>query len=621
MWLLYETNPASRAYNIEEGFEIRGDLNIEALKNAAFAVLQRHRSLCSIFIAKDGLLLQQTISVQPEQFIVEEAGVVSPRGTFNLERGPPAFFSLEKLNSEHNIIRFHAHHIVTDGWSNTIIWRELAEQYGAFVTSRMLPEKGAQTHYLDYVLWERSHLTEKYLEPQKAYWKNILGDGDKLPVLHLCLDNPRPAVWKEEGDEISCFISAEVLQSIKAVASSNNATLFMALLTVYFTVLHIYTGQTDLLVGTPVAGRGKKQLENVVGFFLKTLVIRVSCSKPENEEVTIRELLRQVCESTKGALANQDVSFDTLVETLNPLRDTSYHPTFQAMFVMDNFIGDSVPHFNRLQVKPLSVPQTTAKVDICLFAKEVEGKLKLSLNFATALFKRKTMEAILSHFCTLASALSSNLDLTLTRAMPTNIVLNPANPEQFPDQCLNNLFEDQVRSSPNATALVVGQESISYRKLNDQADAIASHVCNTLHVHPGSIVAVLLPRNAFLIPAVLAVFKMGGIYLPIDPLHPSDRVKQMTEGLDISCVLSTTSLVTTYEISPSKVICVDQIDITQSSHFAPRFVHPSSVGYILFTSGSTGTIVLIIIMCFSFLTVVQASQRASESGILELLMS
>ncbi len=542
LWFLDQLEPGSTAYNIPVALELKGELNSAALEASLDELIRRHEILRTTLAGQDGEPVQVIAPFRPRPLSIldvstepEERRVAVARRRveedatcpFDLEVGPLFRYQLLRLNAQHHIFIFTAHHIIFDGWSLNILCRELSILYRACVErpdvlrAQVLPEPEIQ--YADYAIWQRDFLQGENLVRQLDYWKGQL--AGELPVLDLPTDRPLPAVQTFRGGEATDDLPAELAVSLVALARSEKATLFMVLLAAYAVLLSRYTGQEDLVIGSPIAGRNRRETEELIGFFVNTLALRLDLSGVP----TFRELLRRVRGVCLGAYALQDLPFEKLVEELAPQRDLARSPLFQTMFALQNM---SRPRLDMpgLDVHYLPVEQASTKFDLSLTLAERQEGLSVWLSYNTDLFEPDTAQCLLRHYRTLLQGIVARPDDSI-HALP---MLTPDERRQmlvdwnrtaatYPDTSLVELFAEQVRRTPEATAVIHEHRAWSYAELEARSNRLAEELV-AAGIDRGSVVALLIERSPELHVGLLAVLKVGGVVLLLDPALPTARL-------------------------------------------------------------------------------------------------
>ncbi len=481
-----------------------------------------------------------------------------------------------------------------------VLIRELAAFYASYTTKKSAPLSAQLSalpiQYSDFAHWQRTWLEgagadgESPLERQLAYWRRQLAD---LPTLELPTDYERPAVQSYRGASRAFTIPAPLTEALKALSRQEQTTLFMILLAAFQALLAHYSGQTDIVVGTRIAGRTRSETRPLIGFFVNALVLRADLSG----DPTARELLRQVREGTLGAYAHQDLPFEKLVEELHPQRDLSRNPLFQVMFVLNNFPFPTI-ELPGVTIQPIPIEAQTAKFDLDLAMGEVGGVLNGVLEYNTDVFADETIERMLAHFKTLLAGMAAHADQPLARlplmdADERQQVLHTWNDTAAPyphNTHLAALFAAQVGRSPDAIALVEGEVQLSYAALARQAHQLA-HALQGCGVGPEVVVALALPRSLLSVVALLAIYAAGGAVVPLDPSHPAAHLAAILADTQPAVILTAARFLAALPECPAQVLCLDA-DATHIASY-PSSVPPTSVSashlaHIVYTSGSTG---------------------------------
>ncbi|WP_051181214.1 amino acid adenylation domain-containing protein [Thermithiobacillus tepidarius DSM 3134] len=606
LWFIDQLEPGNPFYNIPIAIRLRGPLHLPALESALRHLVQRHESLRTTFAAPVGQPVQVIAPALDLPLPVTDLGQLpadareaearrlaraEAETPFDLERGPLLRCALLRLGTDEHILMLTMHHIISDGWSTGVFYRELAACYDAFAQSRepTLPELPLQ--YADFTLWQQDWLRGPELERQLAYWREQL--GGKLPVLQLPSDRPRPAVQSHRGAEYRFRLSAQLTQSLKSLGQQEGATLFMVLLAAFNVLLFRYTGAEDLIVGSPIANRSRVELEGLIGFFVNTLALRTRL----DGGLSFRQLLARVKESTLGAYAHQDLPFEKLVEVLQPERSLSHNPLFQVMFVLQSAPMQPLA-LHGLSTESLEVDSGTAKFDLLLSMTDRPEGLSGSLGYSSDLFDEATIVRLVSHFETLlegiVAAPQNRVDeLPLLPAAERRRLLGDWNATRtdYPaERCLHQLFEAQAQSTPDAPAALFQGESLSYAELNRRANQLA-HTLQGLGIGPDDRVGICVTRSLDLLVAVLGVLKAGAAYVPLDPSYPPERLAYMLEDAGAPVLLTQARLLPDLPAHGARTLCLDRDwdRIAQApTHNPEPAVTPEHLAYVIYTSGSTG---------------------------------
>jgi amino acid adenylation domain-containing protein len=606
LWFLNLLRPESAFYNMPSALRLTGALDADALERSLREIVRRHESLRTTFDTVGGEPRQVIARATPLRLSTVDLSALPPheqgsetrrlveeesRRPFDLARDPLLRARLLTLKDDEHVLLLVMHHIVSDGWSIGVLLNELSALYTAFTNGRESPLAELPIQYADYAVWQREYLSGEVLSEQLAYWRNHL--GGELPVLELPADRPRPPVPSYHGAEELVSVEPGIAERLRALGRENGATLFMTLLAAFDVLLYRYTGQEDIVVGTPVAGRSRAEVEGLIGFFINTLALRTKLSG----RISFRELLGRVREVCLGAFAHQELPFEKVVEELQPERSTSLMPLFQVAFVLQN-AADFELELPGLEVEPLDTETETSKFDLRLSAQETPEYLTLSLRYSTDMFDAPRMRRMLEHYCNLLAAIAadpggriSRLPLLTDGERRHLLTRRVAQPRDFPPPlCLHRLFEAQVERTPEAVALVSGGENLSYRALNERANRLARHLRRG-GVGAESLVGICLPRGAELVATLLGVLKAGGAYVPLDPDYPRDRLAFMVGDARVKALITTLEHAEKFTDPAVRVVRLDADAETvarESGENLEGEVSPLSLAYVIYTSGSTG---------------------------------
>ena len=475
---------------------------------------------------------------------------------FDLSRGPLLRGTVLRLDDAEHVGLLTMHHIVSDGWSTGILVREMATLYVAFSAGGSSPLPALPIQYADFAQWQRQWLQGEVLETQIAYWKQQLAGAPAF--IDLPADHPRPGVQTFPGAHQSLVLPKHLREGIRTLGRQEGVTQFMALLAAFAVLLCRYSGQDDMVVGTPIANRNRLETEGLIGFFVNTLALRTDLSGNPG----FRELLRRVREVCLGAYAHQDLPFDRLVEELHVTRDLSRNPLFQVMFVLHNASLRTV----ELPGSTLSAVEgdiDTAHFDLTLEMADTEQGLKATFVYNTDLFDRGTIARMLENFQTLLVAVVadpaqhlSDLPLLCETERQQLTEWNSCKTDCPQNSCVHHLFEAQVERTPDAIAVVFEADQMTYRELNRCANQLAHHL-RALGVGPELLVAVCLERSSEAVIGLLGILKAGGAYLPLDPAYPNDRLVFMLKDAQVRVLLTSERLVPEFVEPNIKIICID----------------------------------------------------------------
>ncbi len=594
LWFLAQLPGASEAYHMPLALRLRGPLDPAALARALDALTARHEVLRTRFVATAGTPFQvvdppdtgfalrsQDLSGSPdaEERLAELAREAAAE-PFDLAAGPLARGRLITLGADHHALLLTLHHIVSDGWSMTVLTRELGELYAAFRRGEESPLPPLPVQYADYAAWQRQWLAEDGPDEDGDYWRTALAGAPAL--LEVPADRPRPAEQDYRGGSVPIELGPELTDALKNLARRNGSTLYMTVLAGWALALSRLSGQDDVVVGTPVANRRRSELEGLVGFFVNTLALRIDLSG----EPAVADLLKRVRTTALAAMAHQDLPFERVVELVNPPRSQAHTPLFQTMFAWQDNQGGELD-LPGVEVSPLETPYAVAKFDLTLSLSEEDGRITGGLDYAGALFDAATAERYAGHLRRVLAAMAEG------PARPARAV--PLLDERERRQALEDgnggvragapggvveRFEAQARANPDRAALVSAGDRLDYGTLERRANRLA-HALISRGVRPGQRVGLHTGRSAALVVGVLGVLKAGAAYVPMDPVLPLERLTEMVA--DAALVLSDA------DEPPAGWSRLTEMEAEGGSESRTGIVNdPAGLAYVIYTSGSTG---------------------------------
>ncbi|WP_225409748.1 non-ribosomal peptide synthetase/type I polyketide synthase [Stigmatella hybrida] len=606
LWVVDRMRPGNPAYNVSGAIRLQGRLDVEVLQRCIDEIVRRHESLRTAFELQGNEPVQRILpslsvplgvvdlSETPEDQrhgIVVELVIKKASGSFDLARGPLLLLSLFRLSADEHVLVLVMHHIISDGWSRGILIRDLMALYESFIEGKPSPLAEPSLHYADFASWQRNWLQGEVLEAQLAYWRRQLEGAP--PVLPLATDRPRPVTQSLRGAHHRAALPPPLVQALKGLSGTEGTTLFMTLMAAFQALLARYTGQSDIPVGTDVAGRNHAELEGLIGFFVNQLVIRGRL----DGNPTFRALLARVRETSLEAYAHQDLPFEELVRALNPGRGLGHSPLFQVKLVLQNMPAP-VLHLPGLSLSGVEFENPTSKYDISLILEEYEGSLIGLWEFSTDLFDAETIVRMAAAYQRLLEAVVTTPDLRLS-ALPVLsgeerhqqlVAWNAARAELPEGRCAHHLFEEQVRRTPQAPAVAFQGTVWTYDELDHRANQLA-HYLRSLGVGPESRVGVCLDRSLELAVAFLGVLKAGGAFVPLDPAYPTERISLLLGESAVSVLLTQERVLDELPIQSEFPVCLDTkwAEICRHPETAPTVdVTPGNLAYVIFTSGSTG---------------------------------
>jgi len=606
LWFLDQLTPHSAVYNIISHVRLSGRLLATALEQSLGEIIRRHEVLRTRFVNRGGKPALVIDEARPARLaIVDLSGLdrqtcrelerrlardVAER-PFDLALGPLLRVRLLRLSESEHLSLFAMSHIISDGWSMEALYQELTSLYNACRQGEPSKVADLPIQYSDYAQWQQERLQDGAVETQLAYWKRQMDGADA--ALELPSDRPRPLLQTYKGAIRYLPISKSLTAEIKVMSGREGATLFMVLLGVFYALLSRYTGDQDILVGTPIAGRDRRETEGMIGLFVNTVVIRIRSSK----DWTFRQLISHIRDVTLGAFAHQDLPFEKLVEELRPERNLSRFPLFQVMFVLHN-----TPRKRRespgLKFTPVLPDTHTAKFDLTFEASESEQGLGGAFEYNTDLFDDNTIARMQGHYHNLLQKVAADPGLPI-RMLPllteaerhqALIEWNDTKTDAAFSATLQELFEKQAERTPDAVAVVTEEETLTYGELNRRANQLA-HYLKGLGVGPDAPVGVFTEQPAEMVTGLLGILKSGGAYLPLDPTFPRERIAFMLEDARVSTVLTQQKMVVNLPEQNINALCLDTDWDKVAWMSEERLVRASEAGnlaYVIYTSGSTG---------------------------------
>lgn len=627
LWFITQLEENSTQYNIPEALRLHGELDCEALERAINAIVARHEILRTRFTEVDGEPVQ---IIEPELQIAlsmedcsalneaaqEEKIVEAARNelsqSFNLTTGPLLRVKLLKLGDQEYVLFRTFHHIVSDGWSHGIFTRELMVLYEAFREGRENTLEPLPLQYADFALWQREFLDEEAVERELEYWKQKLnGIPEQLTLAH---DRPRPPRQTFAAELSQATMPAETVTALRHLGQARQATLYMTLLAVFALLLRRYSGQDDIVVGSPVANRQDSRLEQLIGLFVNSLVMRMQIHKEE----TFLEFLAGVRQSALEAYLHQDVPFEKLVEELSPQRSLNVTPIFQVLFAMQN-APVSVHRLQNLAFEPVRGGHSTVRTDLEVHAYEHSGQITFYWLYKRDLFDRWRIEQMSRHYVRMLELVLANPDWPvhqfdpLTAAEKHQILVewNSKSAPCGPERAIAQLFQQHVLRAPDAPALTFAGQSMTYAELHGRSNQLGNYL-NELGVGPEVRVGACFERGPEMVIALLAIMKAGGTYVPLDPDFPADRLTYMAQDAACRVVLAENKSRT---IVPQEVqvVAIDehQEKIACASTDTPQYsAGPNNAAYVIYTSGSTGRPKGVVIEHRNVLHMVHAQREA-----------
>lgn len=617
LWFIHQLAPHSPAYNIANAVRVKMPLDVSALRRAFQSLIDRHsilRTTIKVVGGKPSPVehISATICFRTENaFDLSEADfndrlAEESHAPFDLEHGPLLRVKVFERGSLDHVILLVVHHIITDFWSLSVMMDELAQMYDAEAEGSILTLPPLRLRYADYVSQQTERLSGARGAALRSYWERQL--AGELPSLDFPSDHKRPSIQSFRGESFSFRISKETSLRLKELGQSRGATLYTTLLAAFNLLLHRYTGQTDILVGTPTSGRERADLASLVGYFVNPVVIRTRIE----DNPTFEEFLTRVRGTALEAFEHQEYPFPLLVEHLQPERDLSRSPLFQVMFVLQQApplrrtnlssfaLGErgAIARLGSLQIESVALKQRVSQFDLLLMMAETDEGLAASLQYSTDIFERKTIERLSTHFTTLLDGIVaepykriSDLPLLTEEERHRLLLSREENREKgFGETLLHEQFERQVSKTPDRTAVIDELTHLTYAELNQRADKLA-HRLREYGVGPESLVGVMTKRSASMIVALLGILKAGGAYVPLDPAYPKERLQFIMEDTNAPVLVSERETVELLPETRAHIVLLDakedSIESESDENIRPC-ISSGNLAYIIYTSGSTG---------------------------------
>lgn len=603
LWLLDQLYPGSRVYNEFVAIKISGTLDFLALEQSLNEIVCRHEVLRTIFSSTEGEPVQVIVPFQPATLPivdlrdmpeaerdaqVKQLANQETNHSFDVAHGPLWQVNLLRLADDENLLLVSAHHIILDAWSVGIFRRELLELYKAFSAEQPSPLSELPVQYADFAFWQRQHCRKDDLEPDLQYWTQQLSNLPSLLQLPFAKSRPGNRTFYAAREHFG--LGSRLTQDLTVLCRHENITLFMALLGGFQILLYRYSNQPDLPVGTAVANRNRTEIEDLIGFFVNTVVLRGDLSG----DPTVRELLQRVRRTAVAAHEHSGLPFGFVVEALQPERSPSYSPLFQVVFNLQNTPRHTV-EVPGLNFSTVELGSVTSQYDLILSMEETPEGLRGYWQYSTDLFEPDTIRRMSGHLQVILQAMVDDLEqsvatlpiLTPSESLEMLVDWNRTAAPVPQDKCIHHLFEAQVIRTPDAVAAVCADQTISYRELNCRANQLARRL-QSVGVVPGARVGICMERSITMVVAILGVLKAGGAYVPLDPSCPRTRLTTMLSDVEVAATVTQQKLVAALPSSSAHVICLDYEADGGETENPDVLVAPDNLAYVIFTSGSTG---------------------------------
>ena len=591
LWFIdqYEHNAT---YNSPIAVKLIGKLNINVLVKTFSEIVRRHEVLRTNFVTINDTPWQYIHDKSKFEFkIVDQSHLSSDEGNrkiqelieievqkpFDLSNDSLIRLVLYRINDEEYTLFLNKHHIISDGWSFSVLISEISILYKAFSQDKPSPLQELPIQFADYAIWQREHIEGELLQKQSNYWKGKL---EGVPILELPTDKPRPAELSFKGDFMQFSLDKAIIEKLNAYSKENNVTLFMTLLSVFKVLLNKYTGQDDVCVGSPIANRTRKELEPLIGFFVNTLSLRSDV----NQDLSFSDFLSKVKTTTLEAYENQDLPFEKVVDAVHPERNLAYSPLFQVVMALQNNPVSELS-FGDVSLQPIKFKMGVSKFDLTLNFTETTEELFGVIEYSTDLFEKDRIERMIRHFKVLVDSILSNpaariseLEI-LSRKEKDQLLIewNDTDTDYPKEKCIHHIFEEQVEKTPNNVAVVFGDEKLTYRQLNEKSNQFAHYLESRYTTGSDVLIGVKLDRSIEMLVSILGILKSGSAYVPIDPGYPQDRIDYMLS--DSRCEV----LVDAEEYAGFMADHTSFSDLNLEVS-----IDSSDLCYVIYTSGSTG---------------------------------
>ncbi len=610
MWVLSQFEGTNIAYNMHSVLEIEGELDHAAFETAFDQLITRHESLRTVFKEDENGDLRQWILPEddhPFKFNHQKVGtngsskamiksILSKelQYTFNLSEDALLRATLIQKSNKAHVFVFVMHHIISDGWSIDILTRDLLAYYNGLKDNTPVNLPALRIQYKDYSEWQHSILQNE--QQAKKHWMEQF--SGELPVLNLPLDYARPAIQTFNGGVVTALLNKQITNQLNTITQETGATLFMSLLASVKVLLYKYTGQTDIILGSPIAGREDTDLTNQIGFYVNTLALRTSMSS----EASFKELLVSIKENTLQAYAYQNYPFDELVNDLNLQRDLSRNPLFDVMVALhNNKQPDALGRFSGLSMRAYENQEATivSQFDLTFDFTEINDQIALEIKYNTALFTQETIERLSHHLNQLIQSITKKPDAPISKLGYLNkeevhqllFDFNNTLVDYAKEQTIVTLFEEQVEKNPNGTAVVFEEETLTYKELNERVNQL-SHYLIATHNPENNLIGICLSRSNNMLIAMLAVLKSGSAYIPIDPKYPLSRINYIAKDAKVEVVITESEILNFIPFKEIQtLVCLDKTIMDED--VSPKTdldlsISSNTTAYVIYTSGSTG---------------------------------
>ncbi len=601
LWFLDQLEGSNATYNMPVAIRIRGHMNPDLFEKVFGEIVRRHEVFRTRFLSEGGSPYQVTDIIEPfrlkqrdlsalgqdeQRHRVERLVAEDARRPFDLSTGPMVRGEIVKLDDEDHVLLFTMHHIISDGWSTEILIKEFSQLYDAFYHDQPSPLEELPVQYADFAYWQNQWLKGEMLESQLKYWEDRLRGAPQL--LDMPTDRIRPPVETYRGSNISFQIPRAVADQLNVIARDNQSTLFMVLHTILVIMLNRFSRQEDIVLGSPLANRPNKNVEGLIGFFVNTMVLRADLSG----NPTFKELLDRIRQSDLSDFEHPHVPFEHLIDVLKPERSLSHSPWFQVMFVLQNTPMAKSSRIANLELEPLDQDTGTAKFELTFGFVETDEGLTGSLEYNSDVYDEATVQAMSRYLEGLMRSVARDIHQPISSYRmiehDEGVVQAMINPRAIDvDRTVQELFQEQARRTPAATAVESNDASLSYRQLDELSNALAQRLIDH-GVQAQEMIGVCMERSVEMIVAVMGILKAGGAYVPIDPRHPAERLEYIRRDANLEIVLTQKHLHDIWSHAPKHLWDVDLAGLEPQSRNVEIQVAPEHLAYVIYTSGTSG---------------------------------
>jgi len=634
MWVLDQFEKNQLAYQLSWAYEFYGQLDQTAFGRAFEAIVARHESLRTTFVELDGEPRQvihdmesfgfrtdflDLREIKDREDIARQVAEEEANAGFDLAKGPLLRVKVVQLEENRHLFLLAMHHIVADGWSINVLAQELVTFYQAFASGQQVRLPALAIQYKEFASWQNARLQVDRSEKHRTYW--LAQFAQEVPVLALPTDFPRPPIQTYHGDTISFVLDKRLKERVATLAQQHDASPFMVLLAAVKALLFRYTGQEDLVVGTPVAGRVREELENQIGLYLNTLALRTAVSTEDNFE----SLLGKVRETTLHAYEHQQYPFDRLVDELELTRDMSRSPLFDVMvgYQQTEEAHTQLRKLDGITVSPYERDSGVSQFDLSIDFMDEGDSLAVQLNYNTDLFTASRMGRLVQHFKSILTQALINTQCAvsqldyLSEAEKKRLCgdFNEGSVVWSPEQTITELFESQVEKTPHRTALRFAGQTLTYRELNEKANQLAHYLRATFRLSPDQLVGVMVGRSERMVLGVLGILKTGAAYVPIDPDYPIDRIRHLIEDSRVKILLTDAKIPESVQQTDLTVVRLDEIEAELASSSSNNLVSvakPENLAYVIYTSASTGLPKGVMVEHRSLVSIAQSWRQAYQ---------